>query len=245
MREAGADVLHLSTALAPADRDRIIERVRARLSNDQDTEWTLAATSCVEAGVDFSFASGIRESCSLASLVQTGGRVNRHGKRSAAEVWDVRVSDRLFNEHPAFRTSRQVLAEMLARGIADDVTEALLKELRLKDVGDQAAHLVKSEGVLDFREVGRLYRVIDSDTRTVVVDRALVARLEAGQKPPWRDLLRGSVQMWTRKVAELGVLPIAGTEELYYWTGPYDPAFLGYMAGVLPLIEGRDSGFYV
>jgi len=56
---------------------------------------TLVATSCVEAGLDFSFRTAVRESCSVASAIQTGGRTNREGVWSACEVWDVRVSERV------------------------------------------------------------------------------------------------------------------------------------------------------
>jgi len=86
--------------------------------------------------------------------------------------------------------------------------------------------------------------VIDSDTQVVVVDRDLVRRIEEGERVPWRELVRGSVQMWRKKIMTLKIQPLARHEELFYWTGPYDPEFLGYMAGVLPLIAGRDTGLY-
>ena len=60
-------------------------------------------------------------------------------------------------------------------------------------------------------------------------------RLEKREQVPWRELLRGSVQIWKWKVQELKLRLVEGHEELYCWTAPYDPDFLGYMAGVLPL----------
>ncbi len=84
-------VEHLSTALTPEDRETVIQRVSERLDDETDTDWTLVATSCVEAGVDFSFHSGFRELSSLLSLVQAAGRVNRNGKfrahRCGALFW--------------------------------------------------------------------------------------------------------------------------------------------------------------
>jgi CRISPR-associated endonuclease/helicase Cas3 len=249
MRKKGLDVMHLSTALAPADRERVVKRVRERLSTGDCTDWTLVATSCVEAGVDFSFRTAIRESCSVASLIQTGGRVNRHGAWSAAEVWDVRLSDPQFNQHPAFRYSREVLQRMLAAGeikgdISLAVTEALRREMVLKDVRGKADELRSCEAQEEWPKVADVYRVIDSDTQTVVVDRDLVMRIEAGERVPWRDLVRGSVQMWRKKVQDLAVRPLDRDGELFCWTGPYDPEFLGYMAGVLPLLKGRDGGLF-
>jgi CRISPR-associated endonuclease/helicase Cas3 len=247
MRKKGHHVVHLSTALAPEDRERVVQRIRARLRHANFTDWTLVATSCVEAGVDFSFRTAIRESCSVGSLIQTGGRVNRHGAWSAADIWDVRLRDPSFNQHRAFAYSREVLQKMLADGeLKGDasavVTEALRRELVLKDVRDKADKLREKEAQEEWPDVAQLYQVIDSDTRTVVVDLDVVKRIENGERVPWRELVRGSIQIWEHKIQELRLVQLGHYEELYKWTGPYDPDFLGYMAGVIPLIEGRETG---
>ena len=62
-------VEHLSTALTPEDRSKTIKRIKQRLKDTSDRDWTLVATSCVEAGVDFSFRTGFREMSSLLSLL--------------------------------------------------------------------------------------------------------------------------------------------------------------------------------
>ena len=92
--------------------------------------------------------------------------------------------------------------------------------------------------------MAELYRVIDSDTRTVVVDPELVEKLTRGERVPWQELVRGKYQIWAKNVKELSIRRFDFHEELYYWTGAYDPDFLGYMAGVLPLIQGRDIGLF-
>lgn len=250
LRKRDQDVLHLSTALTPTDRGRIVERVRARLREEDRRDWTLVATSCVEAGVDFSFRSAVRERCSAASLVQTGGRVNREGTREADEVWDVRLQDPLFNANPQFRRSREVLGELFEEGLVDRlppaalVTEAMRRELlRWWDQG--ADKIQEAERVLDFVEVARLFRVIEGDGRLVVADARLLQRLRNGDKVTSRELLLGSVQMWLRKAEELRLRELPMLPGVYEWTAPYDPCFLGYMAGVLPLIYARQSGIYL
>ncbi len=249
MRKKGHEVLHISTALTPADRDRMVRRIKERLRYSTGGDWTLVATSCVEAGVDFSFGTAIRERCSVASVIQTGGRVNRHGVLTGSVVWDVRLQDPMFNKHRAFDASGRVLEEMLAEsGLAGDVstvvTEALRRELVLQDVRGKADKLRRSESHEDFPDVAALYKVIDSDTCTVVVDPELVRRLKNYKKVSWQELVRGSVQIWARKVQDLEIRCFDHNDELYYWTAPYDPDFLGYMAGVVPLIEGRDTGLF-
>ena len=247
LRRAKENVLHLSTALAPMHREKIIDRVYDRLGDQQAGDWTLVATSCVEAGLDFSFRSAIRESCSVASAIQTGGRTNREGDWNACDIWDVRVSDRLFNCHPGFEASRRVLAEMLKEGLlerlspAEAVTEALRREV-MREYPKEAEALKKKERMRDFAYVAENYRVIDAPTRTVVVDRHLIERLRGGDRVQSRDLLRGSVQMWARRLDELKVREFARFPELYEWAAPYEEDFLGYMAGVLPLVYAGEGG---
>jgi hypothetical protein len=103
LQQGEVDTLHLSTALTPHDRARIIRKILDKLEREPDGDWVLVATSCIEAGMDFSFRSGFRESASLNSLVQTGGRVNRNAIWSAAEVWSVRLADAAFTHNPAYQ----------------------------------------------------------------------------------------------------------------------------------------------
>jgi len=113
MKKAGHDVLHLSTALAPIHRDVIVNRVKERIRY-KVTDWTLVATSCVEAGMDFSFRTGFRESASTASLIQVGGRVSRGGEWQDAKTWDFRlISDGLITSNPSLAVSQRVLNDLL------------------------------------------------------------------------------------------------------------------------------------
>jgi hypothetical protein len=34
------------------------------------------------------------------------------------------------------------------------------------------------------------------------------------------------------------------SDELFAWTGNYDPDFLGYMAGVIPILKAQNSGLF-
>ena len=247
MRSLQIDVEHLSTALTPIDREIKELSIRNRLKNPADRAWALVATSCVEAGVDFSFGSAIREACSVASVIQTGGRVNRHlENQSPCPVWMVKLSDPTFNEHPAFAASRRVLDEMIGDGWLLDpqrtpsakVTEALRRELVLKDVSERAQRLVTKERIEEYPDVAEMYRVIEADTRIVVVDANMIRRLVEREKVSNREVLRHSVQLWATKISELRLEPLPSHTELYRWSLEYD-SFLGYMKGLLPLLKAK------
>lgn len=110
-------VEHLSTALTAVDRAGTIERIRKRLFNETDVDWVLVATSCVEAGVDFSFKTGFREMSSLLSLLQSSGRINRHGLDDNAEMWSFTMQDDvLLKRNPGVKNAASILQTYFERG---------------------------------------------------------------------------------------------------------------------------------
>jgi CRISPR-associated endonuclease/helicase Cas3 len=256
MRRGGHNVLHLSTALAPVHRHRIIERVKERLKYKYQ-DWTLVATSCIEAGMDFSFRTGFRESCSTASLIQVGGRVSRGGEYPDAKVWDFRVLDSMFSQHPGFKISQRVLDKLFddtsieTQSPSELAKEAMRREFTI-GAEDKARKIRDEEEGMEYPRVAELCRVIDSYTRFVVIDHELFEALRHGERVGYRKLLLHSVQIWRDKAAKLPIVPIFSSRigrddssTLYAWGAAYDPDFLGYMAGVIPLLEGLRDGCFL
>lgn len=247
-RRLGLNVEHISTALTPIDRAEVVRRVRELLRSSWQ-DWCLVATSCVEAGVDFSFRSAFRESWGLVNLLQIAGRANRSSEYSDTEVWDFRHDNSGgLSPHPQAEDARAVLSHLFTRCATEgrtpapvDCTEALRLEVR-GDFGKSALlmeEIARAEKAADYPEVAKLCRIITGDTRTVVVDRSLIARLESRdhrQFPAWRDIMGNSVQLWSSRLRPdiWPVKQIGSDGELWAWTGKYDP-FIGYMAGVLDI----------
>jgi len=248
LRKQGHHVLHLSTALTPDDRERIAQRVRARLKYSNFTDWTLVATSCVEAGVDFSFGTAFRERSRASSLVQIGGRVNRHGEREEGIVWDFVVNDPLLTAHPDFKHSRDVVEDLFQKRMWDQdltrlMTYALEQEFKRNSGEDKIADLWKREAQGSYPRVAELTRLITADTRLVVVEPGLVEAIRQGIPIEGRQLLRHSVQLWSSKIRDLALNPIGHGPELYAWDYEYDPDFLGVMEGILRQQRIRGCGF--
>ena len=247
----GLNVEHLSTALCPVDRGTVVRRVTARM-RDSFTNWVLVATSCVESGMDFSFRTAFRESCGLVNLLQVAGRVSRSAEHAGADVWDFRhAEDGLLTVHPQFETSRAVLAELFAEGRIElsQCTEALRRELNagMGHPEHAAQAILQAERDANYPEVATRCRLITADTRTVLVDPQLIARCETADRdqfPSRRQILKHSVQIWANRLdaGELPVKPVGPGGELWAWIGTYD-GFVGYMAGVLPLLEADKAGF--
>lgn len=247
------DIIHLSTALCPRDRDAIIRRIIERLARRNAHDWTLVATSCVEAGVDFSFRAGFRERFSTASLVQVGGRINRHGeidREGGGRVVDfvIDVVDGI-TSNPAARDPRAVLRNQFRDGLFDRtdltpaqlVSAAMAEEIRNRGgLGRDA--LGDAEQERDYPSAADNGRVIRAETRLVVVDASLREQLEQHNPVEFQALLKGSVQIWAAKLRSLRLEPLPGRREIYAWPYDYDAEMLGYMAGVLKIRQFLEEG---
>lgn len=204
------------------------------LKDDEDTEWTLVATYCVEAGVDFSFRTGFRELSSLLSLLQAAGRVNRHGSFQDAEMWSFSMQDdSMLKKNPSLETSCGVLKDYFDRSI--DITPELstrsMNEELVRDDSCMSAikSLITDEKAMQFKTVDKRFKVIDANTILAVVDEALARSVSYG-KGDWQQLQRKSVSIRFEEVRPWNLKEIA--KGVYQWTLRYD-SFLGYIRGIL------------
>lgn len=229
-------VEHLSTALTAQDRNTVIERVKFRLNYSEDRNWTLVATSCVEAGVNFSFRTGFREMSSLLSLLQAAGRVNRHGTIQGAEMWSFSLQDdSMLEKNPAMDVSSKVLEQYFGNGVEivpELSTQSMNDEIVRNDSSIHEIQLLKGfEEAMQFRLIEEKFHVIDSDTVPAVVDEDFIKMILCG-KGDWTTLQKKSVSIRRRKIQPWHLKEVSGG--VYQWTLGYD-SFLGYMRGVLEL----------
>lgn len=236
-------VEHLSTSLTAHDRAATLARIRQRLdAGKADDDWILVATSCVEAGVDFSFTVGFRELASLSSLLQASGRVNRSGKTENAQMWsfclDYADEPRL-KEHPILQHAAAVLRKEFfekGRSISPDaVTESI--QLELSRYGEHHTSLLKDDANLSFAQVEEAFQVIENRSVPALVNST------HDNDFSYCNITREQIQMNTiqipkYRIEEWYAQPLRN--DLYLWTLAYDN-FLGYMAGVL----NKDEMFFV
>ncbi|MDR0856512.1 MAG: CRISPR-associated protein, partial [Clostridiales bacterium] len=228
-----AHVEHLSTALTAIDREKTFNRIRARLTDSVDDDWTLIATSCVEAGVDFSFRTGFRELGSLVSLLQAAGRVNREGLHVNAQMWSFcTINNVPFNKNPGIQDAASVLRKYFVDGKIIDPclsTKSIADEIRMYGFATKHSDLVMNEKNCQFPKVNKGFKVIDTNTRIAVVDKEIANRLRFGYVD-WSMLQLNSVQIAAHIIRENNVIEVV--DNIYHWNLGYD-GFLGYMAGVV------------
>ena len=173
-------VMHISTALSPNDRGKVYNNIVEKLDDKNDDDWVLVATSCVDTGVNFSFRSGFRESCSSMSIIQLGGRVNRNGEyEECCNVYDFKIDheNEITTNNPAFNASISVLNTMFVdnKNNYTDCTEAMRREIQEKNtVLDE---IEQFENMLNLFEVAKKYRLISMFYHSVVVNSDVIEKI--------------------------------------------------------------------
>ena len=192
-------------------------------------------TSCVEAGIDFSFKIGFHELSSLSSLLQAAGRVNREGNDDKAEMWTFRIAeDGMLKINPGLKQAGEVLKDYFEENMCISpqlTTKSISDEIALYGLSGKYQDLVKNEALQNFQSVECDFKVIDSDTRLAVVNADIASQLRYG-KINWSELQRVSVRIAKYKLYEMKAPLIV--DNIYYWDFGYDD-FLGYMAGIIKL----------
>lgn len=230
-------VEHLSTALCPEDREATLERIQFRLKNKVDQDWTLVATSCVEIGLDFSFHNRFREISSLLSLIQAAGRINRNGEFENSVIWSFCLkNEKMLSKNPEMENSAKILDKYLKEKQEKKLeispalsTQAIQDEIRLYGMDKQAAYILKQERLENFKNVEAEFKVIDKDSKLVIVDPELAEQIQ-NKFVDWNLVQKKSIRIDSRRLEKLGIHKIG--ENLYKWTLDYD-SFLGYMAGII------------
>ncbi len=115
---------HLSTWMTALDRKDTIQRIREALADVEarypdgaevppEERVMVVSTSLVEAGVDVDFHTVFRELTGLDSILQSGGRCNREGKRPDANTYIFEREESVGSKHADARinVTRGLIAE--------------------------------------------------------------------------------------------------------------------------------------
>jgi len=227
-------VMHLSTNLCGAHRQRRLAEVRERLEAGEPCR--LVSTQVVEAGVDLDFPAVYRAMGPLDRIIQAAGRCNREARLKAGRVIVFRPAKGGLPPG-AYRTATQLSGIDFDREVNLDDPYALGPWFRrLYDTVDRDAEgIQKLREKMNYPEVARRFRMIQDDTEDVVVpygDTAertrvddAVSRLRARAGSP-RLLLR-VLQPYTVGLRRRDIGRAAGRgflqpiiDGVWEWTGP-------------------------
>lgn len=170
-----SSIFHLSSAMCAQHRLDVLDQVRELLKAGLPCR--LVATQLIEAGVDVDFPAVWRAMGPLDSIVQVAGRCNREGRLPNGQLGQMHVF------HPAddglprdglYQTATGFAASMLANLTPEELATnpdlftryfAMLHELPQ----EKARRIQELRRDLMFRTVAREAKVIEDDTRPVIV----------------------------------------------------------------------------
>lgn len=219
------DAAHLSAAMTPDHRRRVLKRIRARLADHQPCR--VVATQVVECGVDVDFPMVLRALAGLDSIIQAAGRCNRSGRLNPADA-EVTVFTSPDHPVPPLWTEHANLARLvLTERFADDPASPAavrwyFQELFKTQTLDRAdiGRLLRTNAQMAFafRSAARAFQMIGDDQIDVVVPEnadaaALIRRLERETAHPalLRALQPCTVQLRPRQAKALhGALRLIG-----------------------------------
>lgn len=214
----------LTTLQCAADRQRLFAEIRDRL--DAGASCRVVSTSLIEAGVDVDFPIAYREEAGLDSVIQTAGRCNREGRRSASESM-VHVFSTEGGCAPFLRqniAAFRAVADRHADLNTDEAVRAYFAEVLCLRSGGVARANVGNDALdrkrilplhgrdanWPFADIAKRFRLIDTPTIPVYIPlpgegSLLCERLERGDmdRTLFRKLGRYAVNVWPRHLEQL------------------------------------------
>lgn len=200
----GENVYHLSTYMYPKHRRTILDEITKALKDGRPCK--LIATSLVEAGVDFDFASVFRELAGIDSVIQAAGRCNREGYRGKDEsktiIFSLEHSDDI---HIAGQLKLPISVAKQITEKYEDITspEAIYEyfqrlyhfrgeSLDIKNIIENFEKGIPSFN-FPFAAAAKEFHIIESQTKTILIDKEpeameIVERLRRGEHS--RELFR-------------------------------------------------------
>ncbi len=231
---------HLSSRLCPAHRFAVLAEVRQRLNPINLQPCRLVSTQLIEAGVDVDFPAVYRAFGPLDSIIQTAGRCNREGRMTAL--------GRVTIFHPADPAMPPGVYKLATHKTEDFLTrhpDAALDQpatyaryfgefyrLAGPDAAERDAVLELSQK-FDFPAASEKCRLIDSDTRAVIVEwgagATLIAKLQRERHltaDECRRAQRFSVNLYPHEFVKAqacgAIVQPVPDFDLWVWKGHYD-----------------------
>lgn len=166
-------VYHLSTSMYPAHRKRVLNEIRERLQKQK--RCVVVSTSLVEAGVDLDFQTVYRQLAGADSIIQAAGRCNREGMRPLSQCFTYIFKLDLKESVPGQRQQIEITESLLADNKNPEEMDTIKQyfEMLYHFRGDSLdkKEIIKkfNRGNFLFSTVGKEFRLIEENTKTVVI----------------------------------------------------------------------------
>lgn len=159
----------ISTDLCPAHRIQVVNTIRQRLKDKKPCR--VAATQCIEAGVDLDFMYLYRALAPLDAIIQAAGRCNRNGNQEMGQVTVFIPNDKRLYPDDWYGNAAEIVSRIVqCNGIdINDPNHIKRYYTELFAYARDQQKLTKAINDRDYTEVDKEYRLIKSDGEKLIV----------------------------------------------------------------------------
>lgn len=166
-------VYHLSTSMYPAHRKRVLNDIRERLQKQK--RCVVVSTSLVEAGVDLDFQTVYRQLAGADSIIQAAGRCNREGMRPLSQcftyIFKLDLKESVLGQRQQIEITESLLADNKNPEEMDTIKQYFEMLYHFRGDSLDKKEIIKkfNRGNFQFSTVGKEFRLIEENTKTVVI----------------------------------------------------------------------------
>lgn len=216
----------------PEHKERILQKIKDGIKSKE--QLLVISTSTIECGVNISFEVGWREKCSALNLYQFDGRINRDDLLDMAKVyvyeWDKSLIGKgnPFTENPQNKAGITVFNSLNKTEMTPDKCSYIVEQELFYSLSNVADNLSIMESHQQFKEIENEFKVINTATAIIIVDKKLITRLRVGERVQYNEIVRKSVQLWIDKIEKIeglvniNVLTTLDDKDYYVWEDEYD-----------------------
>lgn len=193
---------HLSANMTPEHRSKVIAKIRIALKNEEKI--TVVSTSLIEAGVDLDFETVFRQLSGLDSILQSGGRCNRDGKRENGDVFIFETTDKPQGD---MERRASIVKDLLREGMdissENAIVEYYNRLFRFSSGKIEENSIAENATGIDnipFAEYGRNFKFIKNESIGIVINNCdetelLLEKLKYDSRIAKRSLQKYSVSL--------------------------------------------------
>lgn len=184
-RKCGGKKYHLSTYVTSRDRKQLIDKIKGELRTIEEEfpsmegvpgekRITVISTSLIEAGVDLDVCTVFRELTGLDSILQSGGRCNREGKRQGACTYIFKSEDetRTISKDEKFNLTKGIIEKYDNINSGQCIREYYDRLFFMKEYDiTKNAMSSRCTGIhnIPFKQYAEEFKLIDDYTESIVV----------------------------------------------------------------------------
>lgn len=173
-------VYHLSTSMYPAHRKRVLDDIRERLQTQK--RCVVVSTSLVEAGVDLDFQSVYRQLAGVDSIIQAVGRCNREGRKPFSQcftyIFKLDLNESVSEQRQQIEVTESLLSDNRKLEELETIKQyfEILYHFRGDNLDKREILKKFDRGNFQFSTVGKEFRLIEENTKTIMIPKEEEAR---------------------------------------------------------------------